>query len=118
VLTFLAGHPAPANFIATKLVRHFVSDNPPAYAIKKIERVFIASKGDLAKVSHALIDLEEAWQEPLSKTKQPYELMISTFRAIGNNEPNRRTIIKILNELRQFPFQATPPTGWSDLSQD
>jgi uncharacterized protein (DUF1800 family) len=72
----------------------------------------------LAKVSHALIDLEETWQEPLSKTKQPYELMISTFRAIGNNEPNRSTIIKILKELRQFPFQAKSPTGWSDLTQD
>ena len=36
VLDDLARHPATATFIATKLVRHFVADNPPAGAVDKI----------------------------------------------------------------------------------
>jgi uncharacterized protein (DUF1800 family) len=117
-LKMMAHHPATAKFIATKLVRHFVSDKPPASAIAKIERVFNESKGNLAKVSEALIDLEEAWKSPFSKTKQPYELVLSTYRALDIGEPNKNDILKSLGELHQFPFKASSPAGWSDLSED
>ncbi len=117
-LRFLAHHPSTAKFIATKLVRHFVSDIPPASAIAKIEKVFIASKGNLAKVSHALIDLQDIWQSPISKIKQPYELMISAFRALGIDQPKRGQVLKSFRDLQQMPFQAGSPAGWSDLAED
>ena len=117
-LKMLAHHPSTAKFIATKLVRHFVSDTPPASAIAKIEKVFSQSQGDLAKVSEALIDLEEAWQEPLSKTKRPYELVISTYRALGIKPPNKKQFLKALGELHHTPFKAASPAGWSDKAED
>ena len=45
VLDNLVRHPATANFIATKLVRHFVADNPPLGAVEKISGVFKETEG-------------------------------------------------------------------------
>jgi hypothetical protein len=36
----LAHHPSTAHFIATKLVRHFVSDNPPPALVDRVAQVF------------------------------------------------------------------------------
>ena len=48
-LTFLANHPATHRFLATKLVRHFVADDPPPDAVRVIEAVLRDTKGDLAR---------------------------------------------------------------------
>ena len=99
-------------------MRHFVSDTPPPSAIKKIEKVFNDSKGDLAKVSEALIDLTEAWQMPISKTKKPYELVLSTFRALGSDNMSQKFFLRTLKELKQVPINADSPAGWSDQAED
>ena len=38
-LRFLANHPATHRFLATKLARHFVADDPPPDAVRRIEGV-------------------------------------------------------------------------------
>jgi uncharacterized protein (DUF1800 family) len=45
VLADLARNPATARFIATKLVRHFVADDPPPAAVERIARVFLKTSG-------------------------------------------------------------------------
>ncbi len=114
----LALHPSTARFIATKLVRHFVADHPPKTAIEKITEVFLRSGGNLAKVSETLIDLDEVWAEPLTKVKSPYELVVSTHRAVENINPKRDDILLPLRELGQSPFSAPSPQGWSDLGNN
>ena len=51
ILDDLAKHPATAHHIAAKLVRHFVADQPPEPAVKKIAAVFIKTNGNLAAVA-------------------------------------------------------------------
>lgn len=119
-LNDLANHPSTAKFIATKLVRHFVDDKPPARAVRKIEQVFLKTGGDLQEVALALIDLNEAWDNPSPKIKTPYELMISSLRLIGQ-ENTKLPFKKITQSMRLFdhiPFSASSPAGWSDISDD
>ncbi len=40
VIRALCRHPSTAQFVATKLVTHFVSDEPPAAAVDRVARVF------------------------------------------------------------------------------
>lgn len=117
VLHDLARHPSTAKFIATKLARHFVADDPPAAAVNRIASVFRKTDGDLAAVSLALIDLEEAWANPLAKVKSHYELVISVLRATGSVNARRRDIIQPLRELGQLPFNAPSPQGWGDVAK-
>src|SRR5262249_19219109 len=46
VLDILAAHPSTAHFIATKLVRRFVSDTPPAALVDRAAARFTQTKGD------------------------------------------------------------------------
>ena len=114
VLNDLARHPSTARHIATKLVRHFVADDPPQDAVDKITSVFKQTNGDLAKVSYALIDLEAVWANPLSKVKTHYELVISTFRAGGRKNIMPMALADPLREFGQMPFSAATPAGWPD----
>jgi len=50
----LSTHPACARFVATKLVRHFVTDEPPAALVDAVALRFRASGGDMQAVARAL----------------------------------------------------------------
>ncbi len=44
VLRDLARHPSTAHFVAVKLARHFIADDPPASAVQRIARAFRESR--------------------------------------------------------------------------
>lgn len=51
ILDDLAAHPATAQHVATKLVRHFFADQPDPAAVTAIAEVFSATDGDLRAVA-------------------------------------------------------------------
>ena len=53
VIRDLCAHPSAARFVATKLVRHFVADEPPAAAVAAVAAEFTRSGGDLGRVARA-----------------------------------------------------------------
>ena len=118
ILDDLARHPATARHIATKLVRHFVSDTPPVAAVDHIAAVFRDTDGDLAAVSRALIELDAAWLDPLAKVKSPIEFVISVHRASGRIRATRADLFVPLRLLGQSPFTAVSPQGWGDTAAD
>lgn len=114
VLRDLARHPATARHIATKLVRHFVSDAPPAACVARITGAFQESDGHLPSVYRALIDSEEAWREARSKYKTPQDLVYSAFRALNFMPRNPNLFLRDFNALGQSPWQPGSPAGWPD----
>lgn len=118
VLDDLARHPSTAQFIATKLARHFIADNPPQAAIENIAKAFRDSDGDLAAVSYALVDLDAVWAEPIPKVKNHYEFFIAVHRAIGTKKLRPNNFQRPLREFGQLPFTAPSPAGWGDVAAD
>ncbi len=114
----LARHPSTARFIATKLARHFVADEPPAAAIDRLADVFRNTDGDLRAVTLALIDLPQAWQAPLAKVKSAHDFALSALRAAGIAEKPERGFLPMFFSLRQVPFAAPSPAGWPDRAAD
>ncbi len=47
VIDLLARHPATEKFIATKLVRRFVADDPPSSVVNRAAEAFRRSDGDI-----------------------------------------------------------------------
>jgi uncharacterized protein (DUF1800 family) len=116
-LTDLARHPATARFIATKLVRHFVADEPPPAAVDRIAGVFRDTEGDLMAVSSALVDLPEAWEPGLQKFKPPEDYLASALRAMnGKPQLSGQQLVALLGRMGQRPFYAPGPDGWADIS--
>lgn len=114
----LARHPATAKFIAEKLARHFIADDPPATAVKALEDAFRQSGGHLGTVSRTLIGLDAVWSEPLAKVKTPYELVVSTLRAVAFDDIRQRAFLGAFREMGQRPFSAPSPAGWPDRAKD
>ena len=118
VLHDLAYHPATAQHVATKLVSHFVADDPPKPAVDRIAMTFRDTGGDLAAVSAAIVDLNEAWAEPFQKVKSPNDFILSTLRGLKLNDLEPKKTVGLYILLGQQPFFAPSPAGWPDTAAD
>jgi len=116
-LRFLAGHPATHRFLASKLVCHFVSDTPPAGAVRRIEGILRDTGGDLGVAAAGLAGLEEAWA-PGTKFRTPLDLMVASFRALQVPLDPLPPFLAILAGLGQPLWTAPAPNGWSDVAAD
>jgi uncharacterized protein (DUF1800 family) len=117
VLHFLAAHPETQRFLATKLVRHFVADDPPEDAVRRVAAVLRDSHGDLGSAAKALIGLEAAWQ-PETKLRTPLDYVVATMRALEAPPPDRPYLIGVLGNLGQPMWMAPQPNGWPDRAAD
>ncbi|MGH7477189.1 MAG: DUF1800 domain-containing protein, partial [Longimicrobiales bacterium] len=116
-IRMLARHPSTARFVATKLVRHFVADEPPAAAVDTLARVFRQTGGDLAEVTRALVALPDAWQPSRRKFRTPQDWLIAVLRAFHAGDAST-ALLPVLRQLRQ-PLWAPPsPKGYGDLTQE
>ncbi len=116
-LQFLATHPATARHVATKLARHFVADDPPSAAVARLEKVYLETRGDLAAVSFAIVDLPEIWERPNTKVRAPGDLVIAAYRAL-DVKVTAGQLPGTMREMGQPVFAAPSPAGWPDRASD
>jgi uncharacterized protein (DUF1800 family) len=119
VLNDLAVHPATAEYIATKLARHFVADIPPPSLISRLEKGFLKSGGDLPSLYRILVDAPEAWLPKQGKFKTPWEWTVSSLRAMnvralpaGNGQA-----LGMFTQMGQQIWKPGAPAGFSDLGE-
>ncbi len=113
----LCAHPSTASFVAGKLVQHFVADAPPRRAVEEIAGVFRDTGGDLAAVSLALIDLEEAWSPDSKKFRTPQDWLVAVFRAFRAQEAPE-PMAPLLRQLRHAPWAPSAPKGYGDTQRE
>nr|ACH58984.1 conserved hypothetical protein [uncultured bacterium BLR2] len=114
----LAINPHTARHLATKLVRHFVADEPPAALVEQVAATFRDSGGDLPATYRSLIASPLAWQEPLSKFKTPADYLHSAWRGLALPVAEGQRDLRAYEELGQRNFQPGSPAGWPDRSAD
>ncbi|MCC7045106.1 MAG: DUF1800 domain-containing protein [Alphaproteobacteria bacterium] len=115
----LAHHPATARHVAARLARHFISDAPPKPSVERLAGVFQRTGGDLHALARAVVEDDQAWAAPLSKVRQPGELVVAALRATGlPAKVDGRPILGALRRLGQAPFAAPSPAGWPDTADD
>ncbi len=119
VLDILARSSATAKFVATKLVRHFVSDDPSPALIDRVATAFTKSGGDIRETLRAIFSSPEfnSPQAYRAKIKRPFELAISSIRTLGaetNGGPQLHQWIARMGEPL-YGFQT--PNGYSDTAE-
>jgi len=119
VLDILAHHPSTAKFIATKLVRHFVSDTPPQSLVDRVAATFTKSDGDIRETLKAIFFSKEfnSAEAYRVKIKRPFELVVSAIRTLGadtNGGPGTHRWIERMGEPL-YGFQT--PNGYSDAAE-
>jgi uncharacterized protein (DUF1800 family) len=125
VLDILARHASTARFIATKLARRFVSDDPPEAVIARGADAFRSSDGNISDTLRAMIGTADFWNEAFGagKVKTPHEYVVSTLRAVGADVSDARSLLDqrsstSLTAMGMPTYEALDPTGWSDRGSD
>ena len=118
VLRDLANNPSTARFIATKLARHFIADDPPRKAVDRIAQAYMTSGGNLPTVYRALIDSPDAWTQQLAKYKTPSDYIVSSFRGLQIPMEKVRAPLATFELLGQRNYGPGSPAGWPDRSAD
>ena len=91
VLDILAAHPSTARFIATKLVRRFVSDTPPAPLVDRAAARFSDTDGDIREVMRTILTSPEflAPEAYRAKVKSPFEFIVERHAGDGGRRARR-----------------------------
>jgi uncharacterized protein (DUF1800 family) len=116
VIDILARHPSTANFIATKLARRFVSDEPPERLVKHVAEVYRKSDGDIREMMHAILTAKEfnSPEAAGAKTKTPLEYMASAIRTLDGTTDGSRLLVQAITRMGQPLYQCQPPAGYPD----
>ena len=119
ILDLLARHPSTAQFVATKLARRFVADEPPSALVTRAAAKFTETKGDIREVVRLIVTSPEFFAPTAyrAKVKTPLEFVASAARATGANLTNVMPTIQALRELGMPPYMCEPPTGYADQAE-
>jgi len=120
VIDILVEHPSTAKFIAKKLAVKFVSDKPSQALVDRVADAFHKSHGDIKTTLKALFTDKEffAPENYRAKIKTPFELAISSIRALGADTNGSPAFLAMLNKLGEVPYGYQAPTGYPDTAED
>ena len=120
VIDILVNSPATAKFIAKKLAVKFVSDNPSQALVDRVADAFHKSGGDIKTTLKALFTDKEffAPENYRAKIKTPFELAVSSIRALGADTNGSPAFMAMLNKLGEIPYGYQAPTGYPDMAED
>ncbi|MFN2397312.1 MAG: DUF1800 domain-containing protein [Gemmatimonadaceae bacterium] len=119
VLDIVASHPSTARFIATKLTRRFVSDDPDSALVARATATFIRTRGDIRETARTIVTSPEFFSRAAykSKVKSPFELVVSALRAIGAQPDSTPRTALIVAQLGQPLFLHQAPNGYPETGE-
>ncbi|GAB4155799.1 MAG: DUF1800 domain-containing protein [Candidatus Promineifilaceae bacterium] len=115
LVDILSSHPAAAQFVATKLVRRLVADDPPPALVQQAAQTFQGSGGDLKAILRLILLSPEFAAAP-PKLKRPFAYIVSALRALHADVSDVRPLARWLEMMGQPLFQWAAPNGYPDVS--
>jgi uncharacterized protein (DUF1800 family) len=121
VIEILTRHPSTAPFIATKLVRRFVSDTPPPALVERVAATYAKTGGDVKAMLRVILQSPEFRGEDAyrAKVKKPFEFVASAARALGASVDAQGAfgLVRASAEIGEPLYGAQPPTGHPDRAE-
>jgi len=116
VLDILATHPSTAKFIATKLARRFISDDPPQSVIDRAAAVFLKTDGSISETLRAIITSPEFFAADAyrAKVRSPFEYVAAALRATSAETDGDRPVIDFIGRMGQPLYGRITPDGYPD----
>jgi uncharacterized protein (DUF1800 family) len=116
VLDILANHPSTAHFIATKLARRFVDDDPPSSVIERAADTFLKTDGSIRETLRTIITSPEFFSVKAYRTKirSPFEYAAAALRALNAETDADRPLLDWIARMGQQVFGRLTPDGYPD----
>ncbi|MGH9667988.1 MAG: DUF1800 domain-containing protein [Bryobacteraceae bacterium] len=120
VLDILAGSPATARFLATRLAQRFVADNPPPELIDRMAKTYLSTRGDLRAVMKTMLTSREFWSEGAyrAKVKTPFEMIVSSVRALDGGVDSAAALVNRAAQLGEPLYRKMEPSGYSNANAE
>ncbi len=120
VLDIVAHHSATAKFIATKLVRRFVADEPPPALVDRVAQTFTKTDGDIREVLKTIFSSPEfnSADAYRAKVKRPFELAVSAVRTLGGETNGGPQFHQWIARMGQPLYGFQTPNGYSDMAEN
>jgi uncharacterized protein (DUF1800 family) len=118
ILDILVAHPSTAKFIATKLCRFFVSDEPSPALVARVAEAFHKSNGDVKTTLRAIFYSPEfnSMDARRAKIKTPFELAASAIRTLGAETDARPALAQWIGKMGEPLYGYQAPTGYPDAA--
>ena len=114
VIERLAAHPSTAHFVASKLARRFIADEPPQELVEKAAQTFLKTRGDIRSVLRVILLDGLPLAQP--KYKRPANFVLSALRIL-NAETDGAAVQDHLLRMGQSYFNWPTPDGYPDHSE-
>lgn len=136
VVDIVCAHPSTARYIALKLCRRFVSQEPPGSLVKKVATEFTRTEGSIKDLLRVLFRSEEFANARGALLKRPFRFIVSALRAVGaevetsyvgrrdnppaaaadaiSGKPPRIHLVAYMHPLGQPLFRHPTPDGYPD----
>ncbi len=127
LLKDLAHHPATARFLALKLCRRFVSDDPSPTLVSSVAAAYLAADTDIAATLRHLFNHSEFWSSAEKKHRRPIDAMVAFLRATSTRPVVthdeywsalwlRRSFVVAFEMLGQAPMRWPDPDGYPEAA--
>ena len=120
VLDILASHPSTARFIATKMARRFLGDEPPKAVVDRAARVFLTTNGSITETLKSIIT-SPAFFSPATyrnKVRSPFEYVAAALRITNAETDADRPILNWISRMGQPVYGRVTPDGYPDMSTE
>ncbi len=120
LLQFLARHPQTANYVAWKICRRFVSDEPSEALIASAAQVYLANDTDIVAVLRHVFASAEFVNSGGQKARRPFEILVAAMRSLGSSLPvdplgdAAGDLNFALNRMGHEPWSWETPDGFPD----
>ena len=137
VIKDLVNHPSCREFIATKLCRYLITDNPTQQMIAPIIKAWEQSDGYLPEVHKAAIKVAFEYNNKFKKFQNPENWWLQTINMSGASyayplpekkmdrfqlgflvSQDYKEVDWRLENIGYHPYKAKQPNGYSDISTD
>ena len=108
--------PATARFIATKLVRRFVSDSTPPELVDRVAATFTRTDGDIRECLRTIFTSSEFFSRAAykAKVKSPFELVVSALRVVGAQADSTPRTAQMIAKLGEPLYGHLAPNGYPE----
>jgi len=116
VIDILVHHPSAARFVSRKLVRRFVSDQPPEPLVERVAAVYTRTDGDIREMVRMIVTSPEFYSPEVyrAKVKSPFELVASAIRVLDGSTNGSPSIAQWVARMGEPLYSSQPPTGYPD----
>ena len=135
VIKDLVNHPNCRDFVAERLCRYLITDEPTKEMKKPIIDAFKKSDGHLTEIHKAAIKVAFEYNDKYKKFQNPENWFIQVAKISDLQWPPSSTLMdlyelgnkptrgqrypeRLLKRIGHHPYKAKQPNGWSDISND